>query len=220
MAAPLDKLFTRELERNDDEIVKISQSEIGDVGCVVWDAAIVLSKYLETHDFDGGKSWMGKKVVELGAGTGVVGLFAASYGADVIITDLPEFVPLMELNIKENTHIISGSAEACTLTWGQDKSTKFDHIDFIIIADCIYYEESLEPLVSTITELSDMETTVLCCYEQRDTGNKPELEKKFFQLIRESFDVSKIPQENQDLHFRSEDIHILKFTKKQIADAT
>lgn len=80
MAAPLDKLFTRELERNDDGIVKISQSEIGDVGCVVWDAAIVLSKYLETRDFDGGKSWMGKKVVELGAGTGVVGLFAASYG--------------------------------------------------------------------------------------------------------------------------------------------
>jgi hypothetical protein len=43
--------------------------------------------------------------------------------------------------------------------------------------------KSLEPLVQTIAGLCDNKlTTVLCCYEQRTTGNKPELEKKFFEV--------------------------------------
>ena len=82
MSAPMDKtkLFVRELERNDGKLLTLNQYEIGDVGCVVWDAAIVLSKYFESQDFDSGRFWAGKKVFELGSGTGVVGLMAASYG--------------------------------------------------------------------------------------------------------------------------------------------
>ena len=82
MSAPIDleKVFVREIDRNDDSVLKILQSEIGDVGCVVWDAALVLSKYLETEDFDFGRGMDTKTVVELGAGTGVVGLMAASFG--------------------------------------------------------------------------------------------------------------------------------------------
>ena len=82
MSAPidLDKLFAREVERKDESVLKIYQSEVGDVGCVVWDAALVLSKYLETADFNNGQQLNGKSVIELGAGTGAVGLMAATYG--------------------------------------------------------------------------------------------------------------------------------------------
>jgi len=72
--------FTREFQRNDEKSLIIHQYEIGDVGCVVWDAAIVLAKYFETDDFARGQFWQEKSVVELGAGTGIVGLMAASYG--------------------------------------------------------------------------------------------------------------------------------------------
>lgn len=62
----------------------MKQCYIGDVGCVVWDAAIVLAKYLETKTFYdmsiGVNVWCGRTVVELGAGTGVVGLMAATLG--------------------------------------------------------------------------------------------------------------------------------------------
>jgi predicted nicotinamide N-methyase len=82
MAAPIDlsKLFVREYEKNDGTVLRFHQSEIGDVGCVVWDAALVLAKYLEAADFRHGEDLKSKVVVELGAGTGAVGLVAASLG--------------------------------------------------------------------------------------------------------------------------------------------
>ena len=83
MAFDKSKLFIREFEKQDETVLKINQSEIGDVGCVVWDAAIVLASYLETKDFadeDSQPSLQGLRAVELGAGTGLVGLQAASLG--------------------------------------------------------------------------------------------------------------------------------------------
>ena len=45
-----DSSFVRELEVGGREI-RINQLYIGDVGCVVWDAAIVLSKFLENEHY-------------------------------------------------------------------------------------------------------------------------------------------------------------------------
>ena len=75
--------FVREFVRKDGINLHISQHEVGDVGCVVWDAAIVLSYYLESSEFTNstGESMLkGKRVIELGAGTGLVGIQAAACG--------------------------------------------------------------------------------------------------------------------------------------------
>jgi len=75
--------FARELERRDGRVLSISQYEVGDVGCVVWDAALVLAFYLESADFTnetGNSKLLDKSVVELGSGTGVVGIQAAACG--------------------------------------------------------------------------------------------------------------------------------------------
>lgn len=86
MAAGADEsqYFVREIEKNDGSVLKVKQCYMGDVGCVVWDAAIVLAKYLETKQFydpsSGVNVWAGSSVVELGAGTGAVGLMAATLG--------------------------------------------------------------------------------------------------------------------------------------------
>ncbi|XP_013383912.1 protein-lysine methyltransferase METTL21D-like [Lingula anatina] len=212
----LDNLFTRELEKNDGSVLCINQSAVGDVGCVVWDAAISLTLYLETPDFQetpGSNKLRGKNVLELGAGTGIVGIQAACLGANSIITDLEDFVPLMALNIRVNQALITGSATARELRWGTDV-TDYQPPDYILIADCVYYEEAVGPLVQTITDLCDDHTVVICSYEERTTGNKPELQKKFFELVEKVFRVEEIPLERHDPVYRSEDIHIMKFIMK------
>ena len=51
----------------------MNQIEIGDVGCVIWDAAIVLAKYLEKMFLNNKLLCESKHFIELGAGTGIVG---------------------------------------------------------------------------------------------------------------------------------------------------
>jgi len=77
------RMFTRELERRDGRVLSVSQYEVGDEGSVVWDAALVLAFYLESADFTdetGNSRLLNKSVVELGSGTGVVGIQAAACG--------------------------------------------------------------------------------------------------------------------------------------------
>lgn len=82
-------VFTREFELdNSNANLTLYQKEIGDVSCVVWDASLVLAKYLDLlcRDDRLGKNWLvGKKVLELGAGLGCVGMTAACLGYGYII---------------------------------------------------------------------------------------------------------------------------------------
>ncbi|XP_072545528.1 protein N-lysine methyltransferase METTL21D [Salminus brasiliensis] len=206
--------FVREIEKTDGSVLKMYQCSKGDVGCVVWDAAIVLSKYLETEQFShsqaGPSAWSCKRMVELGAGTGVVGIMAASLGANVTVTDLEDLQPLLELNIRKNQDLIStGSVTAKVLKWGDDVADFLPHPDYILMADCIYYEQSVEPLVETLKLLSGPETCIFCCYEERTVGVNPEVERRFFELLLQDFESEEIPAEKQDPEFNSPDIHML-----------
>ncbi|MED6278149.1 hypothetical protein CHARACLAT_020769 [Characodon lateralis] len=221
MAAEIEasKYFVREIEKNDGCVLRMKQCYIGDVGCVVWDAAIVLSKYLETKQFydpsAGANVWCGRTVVELGAGTGVVGLMAATLGAQVMVTDLEDLQSLLDANIQENKSLIkSGSISAKVLKWGEDVSELLPPPHYILMADCIYYEQSIGPLVETLKQLSGPETSIICCYEQRTEGINPEVEGKFFELLQQNFRCEKIPSDKQDPEFSSPDIHILHIRRK------
>lgn len=68
--------FVRELERRGGPALRLEQRAAGGVGCVVWDAALVLAKFLET----GACPLTRRAVLELGAGTGAVGIMAATLG--------------------------------------------------------------------------------------------------------------------------------------------
>lgn len=63
-----------------DVTLNFCQYECGDVNCVIWDAALVLAKYLETLFLKENKTFESKNVIELGSGLGCVGLAAACFG--------------------------------------------------------------------------------------------------------------------------------------------
>uniref|UniRef100_A0A667Y1J5 Valosin containing protein lysine (K) methyltransferase n=1 Tax=Myripristis murdjan TaxID=586833 RepID=A0A667Y1J5_9TELE len=205
MAADADtgqsSYFVREIEKNDGCVLKMNQCYKGDVGCVVWDAAIVLAKYLETKQFyepaAGVNAWAGRGVLELGAGTGAVGLMAATLGAHVIVTDLEDLQTLLKVNIQENQALItSGSITAKVLKW------------FCTLI------ESIMPLVESLKQLAGPETCIICCYEKRTEGVNPKVERQFFELLQQYFSCEEVPLEKQDPEFRSPDIHVLHVRRK------
>lgn len=60
------------------------EEQIG-TGGVLWEAAIVLADFVSRHSAK--YQWQGKRVLELGAGTGLVAIALAAEGADVLATD-------------------------------------------------------------------------------------------------------------------------------------
>jgi len=74
-----NRTFEREIECKNGTL-RIQQAEVGDESCVVWDAALVLAKYIQTDQFCSTDGLVNRRVIELGAGTGVVGLIAAACG--------------------------------------------------------------------------------------------------------------------------------------------
>ena len=81
MCEESDNTFCRDLELESCNVtLSFIQKNLGEVNCVVWDAAIVLSKYLDICTIKN-KGWLkNKKVLELGSGLGCVGITAACLG--------------------------------------------------------------------------------------------------------------------------------------------
>lgn len=101
----IQDLFPREI---DIEVclktLKIYQKLEGDVNCVVWDASLVLAKYLETMCVDNSGFLSGLKVLELGSGLGLVGLTAATLG--YIYFTLPSWLLMLSFNKYFNPNIL------------------------------------------------------------------------------------------------------------------
>ena len=64
------------------------------------------------------------------------------FRASVVLTDLSEYVPLLEQNIKSNSALCKGEICAQQLKWGTPVTDpKLLSPDFILVSDCVYYEE-------------------------------------------------------------------------------
>ncbi len=98
-------------------------------GAMLWPASIALA-----HDLVGRAELRGKRVLELGAGTGVPGIVAASLGATVLQIDRSEVaIHLSGLNAQRNEQ---AGVEARVAEW--DTFHSDEPFDFIVAADVLY----------------------------------------------------------------------------------
>ena len=120
-----------------------------------------------------------------------MGLTAAILGAEVILTDLPVYLPSVSQNIEANQHLITGKAEAVGLDWKESVSASLAaSADMVMVCDCVYYEASLQPLIDTILALIKPEARVILAYEKRP--DKLELYEQFFSVIEKHFSTTEL----------------------------
>jgi predicted nicotinamide N-methyase len=100
-----------------------------------------------------------KRVLEMGAGMGLVGMVAHYLGAsNVIMTDgATDVLGNLQYNMDKN--LPKGSSVSCTqLIWGQDLEMferKFGRQEVILAADVLYVTKTLKPFWETVRYLLD-----------------------------------------------------------------
>ncbi|GAP83056.2 putative nicotinamide n [Rosellinia necatrix] len=142
-------------------------------GGQLWPAGMALARYMLRYHGDGRLA--GKRILELGAGGGLVGLAVArgcGLGPDhapLRITDQVEMFSLMRHNVALNG--LEGKVEAMVLNWGEPlpAAVVADPPDVVLAADCVYFEPAFPLLLATLADLLALRpgAVVYFCFKKR-----------------------------------------------------
>ncbi|XP_072351200.1 EEF1A lysine methyltransferase 3-like [Scyliorhinus torazame] len=127
------------------------------VSALIWECAFVLCQYFQQEKMN----FSGKKVIELGSGTGIVGILAVLLGGEVTLTDESHALKQIEHNVSVNV------PESCrhlatirTLSWGFDHMNFSNDYDIILGSDIVYYPSDYPVLLQTLQHLSNPRTII------------------------------------------------------------
>ncbi|XP_076088300.1 protein N-lysine methyltransferase METTL21A-like [Mytilus galloprovincialis] len=186
---------------NIELVIKQDWGNLG-VAAVVWDAAIVLCEFIEKYK----EEFKNKEVIELGAGSGIVGIVAALIGANVVITDREQVYPYLKRVLKDNLKDKDNVKYSVKiLDWTRDLHKFPQKYDIILGADVIYVEEVFDALLATLQHLSHDETKIyLSCKLRYDRDTR------FLDMVQKHFTLQEV------LHDKDKDIKIFLCKKIKI----
>lgn len=187
--------------------LQISEDGGFDAGCggKLWVAGKLLAMYLiNYHDQIKSLSVPNGNIIELGSGTGVVGLSLGLLlqnhhplvGSHIHLTDLNQVIPILSQNITLNK--LAGVCDAQELDWFDTNTPLFmdgqGKVDLILLADCVYDVKLFDVLVQALILLcnlnrseGDKETEILLSFKKRRKSNA-----RFFKILRKHFNMEEI----------------------------
>lgn len=124
----------------------------GGSGAVLWPAAMALIEHLDAEVQ--ASRLNSPRALELGAGLGAVGLFLALHkGCEVVVTELPESLPLLLRNVGENFPAGDGP-QVVPLSWGNEEQMgTLGSFDLVVGSDVTYRPDCLTDLLATAARL-------------------------------------------------------------------
>mmetsp|Transcript_3248 Transcript_3248/g.8141 ORF Transcript_3248/g.8141 Transcript_3248/m.8141 type:complete len:307 (-) Transcript_3248:82-1002(-) len=164
--------------------------ELGEAGCM-FQSALVLGNFMSDRSCVLSTYMTGeRRIVELGCGTGLLGIIIAQMGQKIMLTDLRHVLPQIEENVRVN---LEGEAaervEVAAMAWGNEDDEKTSgRFDLILCSDLVYKEETKEALVHTLVALSTPDSLVAMAFERR----RKTVEDSFMQLAAEHFAVEEL----------------------------
>lgn len=173
-------------------------------GGIAWPAGQILATYL-IHKGPG--YLRNKTVLELGSGTGLVGLIAGLLGdCRVWITDQSPLLPIMQRNVALNK--VDKNVTVAELNWGESIPSSIPKPDVILAADCVYFEPAFPLLVETLDALAGEDTELLFCYKKRRKADK-----RFFNLLKKKFTWKDVDDDPNRVSYNREAITLTRLFK-------
>eukprot|EP00755_Sulcionema_specki_P029458 Sspe_Gene.17940::Locus_6413_Transcript_1_1_Confidence_1.000_Length_851::g.17940::m.17940/K21806/VCPKMT, METTL21D; protein N-lysine methyltransferase METTL21D len=180
IGVPSEEQPKRRGARREEEERRVEQALEGCedlLGSVMWNSINVFMKWLTQ---DSGAAWFRKKtVLELGAGTGAAGLVVGHMAKYTVITDLKEYIPLIDFNIVENG--LEGKVKAAPLNWGRDTipDSPFPPYDVVLMCDVLYGNRAAwDGLCQVLRELAESRPRFILCHEHRSPRDLPDFLEK------------------------------------------
>ena len=125
----------------------------------LWPSSIALCRYVAAHPH----LVVNKKVLELAAGLGLPGIFAAHLAREVIISDyVPEAVTIMRSSVALNK---CDNVHCRTLNW--NKLPPDLNAEVLLVSDINYEPLAFEVLYKVLTDFLAKGTTILMATPQR-----------------------------------------------------
>ncbi|KAG2442095.1 hypothetical protein HYH02_009584 [Chlamydomonas schloesseri] len=202
------------------------------LGTTVWDASVVLAKWFEKNirkgDFARAKV-RGKRALELGAGMGLAGMAFAMVGANVVLTDTVDVLPLLRINYETNLSPAAvrlarghqhgtwadgaGTVEVQELDWTKPEQVAPLHppFDYVLAADCIYHEGLTEDFHRTVMQVTNEKSTVVVCNELRSHS----VQGRFMSLFTATHSIKSVPHAKMDDKYQHQNIFIYIMKKKK-----
>ncbi|KAI8906746.1 putative methyltransferase-domain-containing protein [Gorgonomyces haynaldii] len=144
-----------------NEIIEVREIMDADYGCYLWPSALILTQYLLHHPH----LYQNKRIVELGAGVGLPGLFLSRMGAsNVVLCDLDN--PVIISNLKSAIeHNQLRNCQVMAFDWSEHPSIE---ADLIIGADVFYDPKQFETLLSLTAHLTQG-CSFITAYQERSS---------------------------------------------------
>ncbi|XP_028637108.1 protein-lysine methyltransferase METTL21C [Grammomys surdaster] len=173
----------------------IIQESIENYGTVVWPGATALCQYLEDHTEE--LNLQDAKILEIGAGPGLVSIVSSLLGAQVTATDLPGVLGNLQYNILKNTlEHTAHLPEVKELVWGEDLDQKFPkstfYYDYVLASDVVYHHYFLDKLLATMVYLSQPGTVVLWANKFRFSADY-----EFLSKFKQVFDTTLLAEHSE-----------------------
>lgn len=181
----------------------------------VWDCAIVFSRFLDQNP----ELVQNQRVLELGSGTGAVGISAALLGAEcVVLTDLKENLSLLETNARNQ--LSRREVCCCEYSWEDEgKGELLGEFDVVLASDVVYMESHVDwkenhgnLIRALVSRCRQKEGMVLLGMERRKDAEV--FERAFFKVISEYFNAEEVSKSKLRDGSAHNHISIFKFTWK------
>ncbi|KAH8592782.1 putative methyltransferase-domain-containing protein [Bisporella sp. PMI_857] len=180
-------------------------------GGQLWPAGMVLAEHMLRYQK---RTLKEARILELGAGGGLVGLGVAlgcPVDSIVYVTDQENMLSLMSQNIKLNN--LESRVAPLVLDWGEplpDEILK-QKPNIILAADCVYFEPAFPLLLKTLDELLELcpDAVIYFCFKKRRRADM-----QFMKSSRKKFIVEEV-EDSERPTFSREGLFLYTFRRKQ-----